>query len=174
MRRSLRARWILPALAVAGGALALAACAGIEGPAATGASASAASGGPAGQTAPAAKPVRASAEDYRKLGADAASRGDYAKALTFYAEARYRAALSALADKLLEVGSYDLFVRCSQEAGRTPAFQDEFNDNAHGWNVRSDEYSQARILEGRLGVVRTTGDNSSFFWPSTGLDADRS
>ncbi|HET6450358.1 MAG TPA: hypothetical protein VFI08_03565, partial [Spirochaetia bacterium] len=165
MDRPLRAFSGVCAVTLTGFILCLCACAGIP---ETGSTAA------AGTAAPAATP-RAPAptkEQYEKRGADAVATGDYGAAIDAYGEAGDSAALSALADKLLAAGSYELFVRCWQEARRAPVFQDHFADNSRGWNIRTDEYSDARILAGRLYVVRDTGDNTSFFWTEGGLDAD--
>ncbi|HUI72586.1 MAG TPA: hypothetical protein VL354_18845, partial [Spirochaetia bacterium] len=103
-------------------------------------------------------------------GEDALARGDLSLAFQLLSQADDTAAMQKLASACLAAKQYDLYVSCIQEAGKKTLFRDEFQDNSHGWNTRSDDYVDAKIDHGALLINRSAKKGSSFLWTTADLD----
>jgi tetratricopeptide (TPR) repeat protein len=110
-------------------------------------------------------------DGYVKLGGAYFARGDYRKALEYYGKAEDKPGLERLSTELLKQGDYELFLRCSREAGKRTAVREEFLDNARKWNVRNDDYVNASIADGRLLVEKHAENKTSYLWTAGGLNA---
>jgi tetratricopeptide (TPR) repeat protein len=128
----------------------------------------------AGSAAPAPKAAATKAlsqrDAYSKQGDACLAKEDLEGAYRNYVLAEDGVALAGLEDRLIEAGSYQLYLDCWRELHKTLVIDEDFADNSNSWNLREDDYSTGTIEDGTLHIKRTMATGAATYWPSVGID----